>query len=233
MADSIASMLDGWWDEAYEPDVGWAVGPPASGDGHAADNGDAECLYDVLEREIVPEFYRRDRDGVPRDWVARIRRSVSKLTPRFSAARMGREYLEKAYAPLAVELRARAADDFSLAKALDDWSRRLVAHWGSLHIGAPTATRVGDAWQFSVVVAFGELDPLSVRVELFAEQSEGAGPEAIALRQERPAPGTTNGFVYVGAVETTRPAGDYTARATPYHSSARLPAELPLIAWQK
>jgi len=89
------SELDGWWAEAYTPEVGWALGDGQEhGDDPSWDAAEAEALYNLLEGELIPEFYRRDRNGIPTAWVARIRESMARLTPRFSANRSVREYAD-------------------------------------------------------------------------------------------------------------------------------------------
>ena len=94
------SELDGWWAEAYTPEVGWALGDGQEhGDDPAWDAAEAEALYDLLEREVIPEFYARDQNGIPTAWVARMRESMARLTPRFSADRAVREYTEQHYLP--------------------------------------------------------------------------------------------------------------------------------------
>ncbi len=94
------SELDGWWAEAYTPEVGWALGDGQEhGDDPAWDAMEAEALYDLLEREVIPEFYTRDEQGIPSAWVARMRESMARLTPRFSTNRAVREYTEQYYLP--------------------------------------------------------------------------------------------------------------------------------------
>jgi starch phosphorylase len=93
------STLDGWWDEAYSPQVGWALG--TRDERAASDAADAEQLYTLLEREIVPAFYSRDERGIPAAWVAKMRASLTQLAPQFSAARMVREYVDRFYVELA------------------------------------------------------------------------------------------------------------------------------------
>ena len=101
------SELDGWWAEAYTPEVGWALGDGQEhGDDPAWDAAEAEALYDLLEREVIPEFYTRDEQGIPTAWVARMRESMARLTPRFSANRAVREYTEQHYLPAAAAYRA-------------------------------------------------------------------------------------------------------------------------------
>ena len=227
------SILDGWWDEAYQPDVGWAIGDGRGGDAAEVDERDAASLYDTLEQRIIPEFYDRDADGLPRAWLARIRRSMSTLTPAFGSTRMVREYVEKAYLPMAKTQRARWADDCALAKALRDWSDRLQRHWSSLRAGEPTVVGADGRWRFSVPVFGGDVPLASVRVELFADEGPDLPAEVITLHREQAIPGTANGHIYAGEVEADRPAERYTVRIVPYHPAAHVPMELPLIAWQR
>ena len=94
------SVLDGWWAEAYNPEVGWALGDGREHDDDPAwDAAEAEALYHLLEQEVIPEFYTRDENGIPTAWVARVRESMARLTPRFSANRTVREYTEQHYLP--------------------------------------------------------------------------------------------------------------------------------------
>jgi starch phosphorylase len=107
------SSLDGWWAEAYAPDLGWALG---ADDGSAADDAaEAELLYRVLEEQVIPEFYARDASGVPRRWIARVRASMARLAPYFSSNRMLFEYVRDVYLPAGEEYRARSADGAALA----------------------------------------------------------------------------------------------------------------------
>ena len=105
------SELDGWWAEAYTPEVGWALGDGQEhGDDPAWDAVEAEALYDLLEHEVIPEFYSRDEQGIPAAWVARMRESMARLTPQFCANRTVQEYTEQHYLPAATAYQKRAAD---------------------------------------------------------------------------------------------------------------------------
>ena len=100
--------MDGWWAEAYTPEVGWALGDGQEhGDDPAWDAVEANALYDLLEREVIPEFYTRDESGIPTAWVKRMRESMARLTPHFSANRTVREYTEQYYLPAAAAYRER------------------------------------------------------------------------------------------------------------------------------
>jgi starch phosphorylase len=116
------SELDGWWAEAYTPEVGWALGDGQEhGDDPAWDAAEAGTLYGILEREIVPEFYARDENGIPTASVRRMRESMAQLTPRFSADRDVREYTEQHYLPATVAYRERAANQGVAGKQVADW----------------------------------------------------------------------------------------------------------------
>jgi starch phosphorylase len=227
------SILDGWWAEAHEDSVGWSIGDASGGPASEVDERDAASLFETLEKHVVPEFYNRDSDGLPRSWLRRIRQSMSVLTPAFASSRMMLEYIEKAYLPLAAELRARLADDCSLAKALHKWSEDMLNGWPSLHIGRPTMLRTDGHMRFSVPVFLGEIPPDFVHVELFADEFDGSPAEVIMLYQEQAIPGSAHGYIYAGDVEGSRPAEDYTLRIVPWHEAVRIPTELPLIAWQR
>jgi len=227
------SILDGWWDEAYDANGGWSIGDGRGGEAQDVDERDARSLYDALEQKIIPEFYDRDTDGLPRAWLARVRRSMSALTSVFSSARMMREYIEKAYLPLAEAYRVRTANTCALAKDMRVWSDALWRHWSSLHIGSPTIVQAEDQWRFSVPVFLGEISPSSIHVELFANERKDRPAEAAILHQEQAIPGTLNGYIYAGEVAASRSADDYTVRIVPYHGDVKIPLEIPLIAWQR
>ncbi|HTT82642.1 MAG TPA: alpha-glucan family phosphorylase [Rhizomicrobium sp.] len=227
------SILDGWWAEAHEDSLGWSIGDATGGAADEVDERDASSLFETLETRIVPEFYDRDADGLPRDWLQRIRRSMAVLTPAFASSRMMRDYIEQAYLPLVARLRSRLLDDCSLAKALYRWSEGLHRGWSSLHIGQPTILCSEGRFRFSAPVFLGDVHPDFVRVELFADEASGLQAEVVALHQEQSIPGSAHGYVYAGEVAGTRAAQDYSLRIVPHHEAAWIPAELPLIAWQR
>ena len=131
------SELDGWWAEAYEPDLGWALGDGQEhGNDPDQDRAEAEGLYDALEREVIPEFYARDEKSIPAAWVARMRESMARLTPQFSADRAVREYTEQHYIPAAAAYRARTAHGGADGRKLVDWQ-----HGPSTAMGRATLWR--------------------------------------------------------------------------------------------
>ena len=175
------SELDGWWAEAYTPEVGWALGDGKEhGDDPAWDAAEAEALYALLEREVIPEFYTRDPNGIPVAWVARMRESMARLTPRFSANRTVREYTEQYYIPAATAYRERAADKGAMGVQLVNWQRALEQNWSNLRFGEVKVASDEGKHVFEVQVYLSGLDPNTVRVELYADGVNGGEP----VRQE-------------------------------------------------
>ena len=227
------SELDGWWAEAYRPETGWALGDGREHDEPQWGTVEAQELYRLLEDQVVPQFYARDSDGIPRQWVARMRASMGELAPRFSSNRMVREYVENIYQPAVAAYRARAGRNAELARTITQWARRIDRHWGRIHVGATEASEADGYWHVRVPVYLGDLSPSEVRVEFYAGSDCDAGPVRVALDPGEALSGAVNGFMYYGIAAADRPLVHYTARVLPSHPDARLPAELPHILWQK
>ncbi len=228
------SELDGWWAEAYTPEVGWALGDGQEhGDDPAWDAAEADALYDLLERQVVPEFYNRNKKGIPGAWVERIRKSMSQLTPRFSANRTVREYTEKYYLPLATAYQARAAENAKIGKQIVEKLDALRQNWSTLRFGKLKVESDGMRHVFEVEVYLNAIDPNAVLVELYAEGMAGGTPirqelKLIKLRKE-----TVNPNVYRTMVAATRPATDFTPRIIPNFSDVSVPLETIAILWQR
>jgi len=227
------STLDGWWEEAFTPDVGWAIGERRHADEAEQDRLDADELMTVLEQEVVPAFYHRDAAGVPRAWIARMRRSMIDLTVRYGASRMVRDYLEKAYLPSARALSERIADGAAAAKDMAAWAQHLHRAWPGVHIGEPDFNAREDGWDVSVPVYLAEIAADDVRVELYAGRTERAGIEIFTLVRGGTVPGAASGYFYRGRLGANRPVGDYTVRVLPAHPGVLVPAEIALIRWHR
>jgi starch phosphorylase len=226
------SELDGWWAEAYSPEVGWALGDGKEhGDDPAWDAAEAQALYDLLEREVIPTFYTRDVRGIPLGWVARMRESMARLTPAFSSNRVVREYAEKYYLPAANAYCERAADGGKRGADLLHWQTELARHWSKLRFGSVTVDAKSDPYVFQVQLYLDELDPGAVRVEIYADGENGGEPVCHVMDRREQLVGSANGFLYVSTVPATRPAGDYTPRVVPYRDGAFVPLEAPFIFW--
>ncbi|MHB8354835.1 MAG: alpha-glucan family phosphorylase, partial [Burkholderiales bacterium] len=229
------SELDGWWAEAWTPELGWALGDGAEhGDDPAWDRAEAEALYQLLEQKVVPAFYQRDAQGIPSAWVSRMRESMASLTGRFSTNRMLRQYTEHYYLQAAADHRARVAEHASLAHDLRHWMERVQHHWPQVRIGAVTRQTEGTQHHIIAEVYLDGLAGEEVRVELYAETMAGAeGPERIAMTRREPLLGALGAYHYEAHVEALRPIAHYTVRILPFHPQARLPLELALIHWEQ
>jgi starch phosphorylase len=228
------SELDGWWAEAYTPEVGWALGDGQEHhDDPAWDAAEAEALYDLLEREVIPEFYARDGQGIPTAWVARMRKSMANLTPRFSADRAVREYTEQRYLPGAATYRERAADKGAVGRQMVDWQHAMEKEWPALRFGEMKVETGGERHVFEVQVYLNDLDPNAARVELCADGVNGGGPVRQEMERVRQLVGACGGYAYRARVPATRPATDYTARVIPQYAGVAVPLEAARILWQR
>jgi starch phosphorylase len=174
------SVLDGWWAEAYSRDVGWAVGGAEEyPDRDLAEKIEADALYHLLENEIVPTFYHRGRDGLPRDWIDLMKRSIRELAPVFNTHRMVREYYTEVYAPVARRFAALAAGGGARVKLLAEYRRRLVKAWDRVLVRSVEAPRaevtIGESFLVSATVALGELQPGDVEVQVFSGPVDSRG----------------------------------------------------------
>ena len=228
------SELDGWWAEAYAPEVGWALGDGREhGDDPAWDAVEAAALYDLLEREVIPEFYTRDESGIPTAWVKRMRESMARLTPRFSANRTVREYTEQYYLPAAAAYRTRAADKGAIGKKVVNWQQTLKQKWPTLHFGEMKVETRRGQHVFEVQVCLNDLDPKAVRVELYADGVNGGEPVLHEMKRVRQLAGGSGGYVYSAAVSVACPPADYTARVIPHCDGVAVPLEDARILWQR
>ncbi|MCE0498177.1 MAG: alpha-glucan family phosphorylase [Methylacidiphilales bacterium] len=228
------SEIDGWWAEAYVPDVGWALGDGQEhGEDPAWDAAEAEALYERLEHEVIPEFYTRNEKGIPAAWVQRIRESMARLTPRFSSNRAVREYTEQHYLPAAAAYHERAANKGAVGKQVVDWQQAVDRKWGSVRFGDLRVETNAEHHAFAVEIFLNDLEPSAVRIELYANRVNGGDPVREEMKCADPLAGPSGGRVYRATVPTTRPASDYTARAIPQRSGATVPLESDRILWQR
>jgi starch phosphorylase len=228
------SELDGWWAEAYSPEVGWALGDGQEhGDDPTWDAAEAETLYNLLEQQVVPEFYTRDSNGIPTAWVARMRESMARLTPRFSANRTIRQYAEQYYLPAAATYRERAAKEGAIGAQLVNWRHTLEQKWARLQFGKVKFETTGEYHAFEVQVFPDDLDPDWIRVELYADGRDGDEPLRQEMTQVRQLTGPVNTYVYRASVSATRPASEYTPRIVAHFPHATVPLEASQIIWQR
>jgi starch phosphorylase len=226
------SELDGWWAEAWSPEVGWALGIRREAGRPQSEGADAEELYQLLEHEVIPEFYTRDATGLPRKWIQRVRSSMCRLAPRFSADRMVRDYVERLHLPAAARFRERARDGGALGRELSAWEARLAAAWSDVRFGDLNVEREGDDWRFTAQVYLGEVSEGDVRVQLFADAVAELPGVRIEMAKVEDIQGAVNAALYRARTPANRPAGDFTPRVVPWHPSAVVPLESTRIVWR-
>lgn len=244
------SILDGWWDEWYDGDNGWAIptADPSAGSGQAAldsdkrDDLEAASLYDLIEHEVAPRFYDRGEDGVPVRWVEMMRHTLKSLGPKVLATRMVRDYVRELYAPAAAAARSltdRSLDDaFGGARELAAWKRRVRAAWGSVRVEhvegtAPRHPEVGASLDVRAYVALGALTPDDVEVQLVHGRTDDN--DCIVASSVTPLDlvETYDGgrYCFAGTVVLDRPgAFGYTVRVVPRNAHLASVAELGVVA---
>jgi glycogen phosphorylase len=228
------SELDGWWVEAFNDRVGWALGDGNEhGDDPAWDAVEAEALYTLLEQQVIPEFYERDNSGVPVKWTNRIRASMAELAPPFSASRTVKEYTEKYYLQAANLYQARCQDNGRLGAEIQQWQQHITEYWSQARFGDVAVEERDNESVFTVHVYLGELSVDSVQVELYADAAEGHDVDKIIMSRDKQLPGSDGGYSYTISVPKDRPSADFTPRLIPVFSGALVPLELPKILWQR
>lgn len=222
------STLDGWWDEAYSPQFGWAIGDAITDADR--DDKEATALYDLLENEIIPQFYNRNEKDIPVGWVSRMRESMACLTPRFSANRSLRQYTQSYYLPAAQHYKNRAANKGETGKAIAAWKARITKQWSQIHFKNKTVQAKDNSYYFEVQVYLNGLGTNDVQVQLYADAADDS---AVVYDMEPSANSTGNDEVtiYSKAVAADRPVTDYTPRIVPFHQQVAVPLECNHILW--
>lgn len=242
------STLDGWWDEAWqmragaESDIGWAIGNGETySDPAEQDRVEAAALYELLEREIAPEFYERRSDGTPGKWVARMKRSIATLCPEFNMHRMVVQYVNGYYVPAHRRFQGLRERDAARARNMAAWLERVRGAWPNVSALAaePDATdvRMGERVAVSVMASLGGLAPEDVRVEILTGPVGGNGEMSdIAIVPMR-ATGREDGgsHVFEATLEPSGRSGlhGYAVRVLPNHKDVTNPFIPGLIAWGK
>jgi len=228
------SELDGWWAEAFVPDLGWALGDGQEHGGDPSwDAAEAGALYDRLEHEVIPEFYNRNEQGIPTAWVARMRESMARLTPRFSADLTVREYVEQHYLRAAAACRSRMAGQGAIARQMVERRHEITRQWAAVRFGECTIRTGEGRHVFEVQVWLDALDPGTVRVELYADGVKGGAPVRLEMTRLHPLAGADGGHAYSVTVPADRAATEYTARVMPHCEGVSVPLEEARILWQR
>jgi starch phosphorylase len=234
------SILDGWWDEAYDGANGWAIGRGEEyEDTGYQDQVESQALYQILENEAVPMFYARSRDGLPRDWIRRMKHAMRTVCPVFSTTRMVREYTDLLYVPAGRRWERLGADGLARARALASWRERVRAAWKDVAVRAVRADTVaplaaGDTRAVQADVVLGALGPEDVSVALHAGPIDGQGEILDPAVSEMKVEGAMRDGAYVfGGTLSGRDAGrhGFRVRVLPAHEDLATPLMLNCIAW--
>jgi len=167
------STLDGWWDEAQSSEIGWAIGHGEPyDDTEYQDKVEANALYELLEKEIIPLFYDRNHTGLPKKWIAKIKASMATVCPTFNTARMVREYTERFYMPCQEQYEHLTAEDGMAARELAQWRQRLSTNWPLVRfvqtgVALPAEVKIGEKTTIIARVHLGELSPSDVKLEIY------------------------------------------------------------------
>lgn len=237
------SILDGWWNEYFDGENGWAIpSADAAADGAERDRLEAEALYDLIEHQVAPRFYQRADDGVPERWMQSVRHTLATLSPELSADRMVREYVERLYCPAAAAEAALSAGHAEAARALAAWKSRVRAAWPTVSVehvesgGVAEVPQVGDELHLRAHIGLGELSADDVAVEVVYGRSTGSDElsdvERLELQaepsDEHDGAATT---LFTGTVQLGRAGGfGYTVRVVPAHPLLSGAAEMGLVA---
>ena len=224
------SELDGWWAQAYQPEYGWAIGDGQLHQDTQWDEQEAEQLYHCLETQVVAEFYRRDTEGLPRQWLRRMRASMETLAPEYSSNRMVREYVEQLYLPTARQFHQRENDP-DLIGSLLEWQRVMDDHWPEVHWGKKYCTAIDGGFELELQVYLGDVPADWVKVELYAEAISDQSAECIIMQKKSDIVGAIGGHLYHASVKTTRQQWHYTPRIISWHEHAVIPIECKNILW--
>ncbi|HLS76102.1 MAG TPA: alpha-glucan family phosphorylase [Nocardia sp.] len=233
------SIRDGWWDEMYDGENGWAI-PTADGvrDEHRRDDLEAAALYELFERAVAPRFYDRDAAGLPVRWVEMVRHTLQTLGPKVLASRMVRDYAVEYYAPAAAAFRRVSADDFAGARALAEYRRRVEGAWGAVKVvqvdsaGLPDTPVIGAPLSLTARIDLGGLSVADVRVQAVLGRV-GVDDELTDVTSVEMAHAGGESGTEVFTVQTSLSvsgAVGYTVRVLPSHPLLASPAELGLVA---
>jgi glycogen phosphorylase len=237
------SILDGWWNEAYTPEIGWAIGRGEDyDDRNLQDHVESNALYSLLEQEIVPLFYDRSTDGLPRKWIDKMKALIKATGPIFNSHRMIQEYTEKYYLPAYERFQRLDGGSTAQVKEYAAWKRRMQESWPQVRVERieaqiPSETQVGVANAVEAQIRLGSLEPEDVKVQLYYGQIDAGGeillPRIVEMDSATLADGTTDGvYTFAGSLSfNSSGKHGFTVRVLPSHPEQVNPFETGLIQW--
>ncbi len=236
------SVLDGWWVEGYQPSTGWTIGSGETYDDLEYQNDvESQALYDLIEKEIVPAFYDRGSDNLPREWIRMMKATMVELAPVFNTNRMVRDYAEMFYRPAAQYWDQLTGDDMASARELSDWKQRVGENFDALRIESvsdsmheDSGAAVGQSIRIEAVIDIGALSPDDLAVELYYGSLDEDGQlndgQAMPLEQIGQPEGSRVRYAAEMPCDATGKAG-YTVRVMPRHNLLVNPRDMTMIRW--
>ncbi len=232
------SVTDGWWDEGYDATNGWAIKPaPGYYDDARRNREDGQTLYELLQDQVIPMYYRRNELGLSPDWVRMAKRSISTLLPQFNSLRMVSQYVDKFYAPASRNWPRFSDDDYAGARALADWKARVRQAWAGVSIrrldNPVKRMSYGHSMDIQVAVNLNGLAPEDVRVEMIVGRASKQGQER-ELRAFRFDPVGSQGHEQVFGLNLVPDLCGklmYRIRVYPCHERQTHPFETGLLRW--
>lgn len=234
------STLDGWWDEIYNPDLGWAIGDRKSyDDENYWDKRDADTLYNILENEIIPAFYKRDQDGLPRSWIRKMKNSMTQICPIYNTHRMLRDYMVEMYNPAAERSLKLSGDNLKLASELANWKYKMRLHWKQIRFirvesGTTDGLSVTSKLQIKAEIGLGEIRPDDVELQILFGRLDSDGHirdgelETMQVVNSESSPN----YLYEGEISGWESGlNGFTLRIIPCHPALANPFEDGLISW--
>lgn len=234
------SVQDGWWVEGYRPDLGWSIGNGEVYENHDyQDQVESKAIYDLLEREIIPLFYERGLDGLPRGWIGMMKKSMRTLCPVFNSNRMVEEYTDRCYMAAALNMKALTGDGFRNVRQVVKWKDTLAAKWGDVavtdisHEGGDEVAVHSDI-TIRAEVKLGSISPADVSVRVHYGTIDDAGNLSVArdvtMDHIRELGKGVHLFETCITCEITGRFG-YSVRILPSHPSLIYPVDMGLICW--
>ena len=235
------SILDGWWDEAYDGQNGWAIGNREEyTDLEYQDEVESNALYNVLENEIIPLYYERGRDDIPRQWVTAMKWSMQTVCPQFSTNRMVADYFNKFYTNASRRYINMTSDDFKKSKELKSWKDNIYSKWSKVSFENTMSEmpsrnlQVGSKFEVKTIVNLGNIAPDSVRVELYHGQlsmkDEITEPTIVEMKHSSDLGNGRHSFI--GSLECVNTGqSGYAIRMYPYHKDLGYKFDMKMIIW--